>query len=105
MFMSDNPVLDFNSATTAEEVLAAIGTHGSALLDTDSQAEYAFIPDGSGRQTAIADGILEIKKFFGEFTEETLAAALDHQVSVEYNKYVFITDINTARGEDAAGSG
>jgi Ca2+-binding RTX toxin-like protein len=100
--MSANPVLDFNSATTATEVLEAIAAHNAALLDTASQAEYALIPNGSGRQTAVADGILEIKKFFGDFTAETLAAALDHQVNVEYNKYVFITDINTARGEEAA---
>ncbi|MBB3019580.1 VCBS repeat-containing protein [Microvirga lupini] len=98
-----DPVYAFNSATTASEILAAIATHAAYLLDDNSQAEYAYIPSSSGRQTAVADGILEIKKFFGEFASETdLIKAVDHQVSVEYNKQVFIDDINAARGENAA---
>lgn len=102
MFMSENPVLDFNSATTAEQVLAAITEHKATLLDNAGQAEYAYIPSPSGRQTAVADGILEIRTYFGDFTEATLAQAVAHQVNVEYNKQVFIDDINTARGDEAA---
>jgi Ca2+-binding RTX toxin-like protein len=86
----------FNEATTADEILAAIKTHGADLLSLESQGEYATIPGPSGRQTAIATGLLEIKKFFGDFTEETLPTALAHQVSVEYNKYVFIQAIDNA---------
>jgi VCBS repeat-containing protein len=93
-----DPVYAFNSATTADEMLAAIKAHYEALLDPDSELEFEGIPDGSGRQKAIADGVLEIKKFFGEFTSpEEAVEALDQQVSVEYNKYVLIQEVDAAR--------
>ncbi|MBB4039986.1 VCBS repeat-containing protein [Microvirga flocculans] len=90
----------FNSATTSAEILAAISVHGAALMSDEAEAQYAAIPDGSGRQKAVADGLLEIKKYFGDFASAgDLTTALEHQVSVEYNKYVFIQAIDNAADE------
>jgi VCBS repeat-containing protein len=83
-------------------MVAALKANYVALLDDASEDEFEFIPNDSGRQKAVAIGVLEIKKFFGEFTSEAdLIKAVDHQVSVEYNKYVFIQAIDNA-GDVAA---
>lgn len=95
-----DPVYAFNSATTADEMLAAIKAHYETLLDDTT--DFDGIPDGSGRQKAVASGVVEIKTFFGDFASaEEATEALAHQASVEYNKYVFIQAIDNAA--DAAG--
>jgi Ca2+-binding RTX toxin-like protein len=97
-----DPVYAFNSAATTDEMVTAIKDNYEALLDDASEDEFEFIPNDSGRQKAVANGVIEIKKYFGEFASEAdLIKALDHQVSVEYNKYKFIQAIDDAADVDA----
>ena len=87
----------FNSAISTADVIAAIKLHGESLLDAGTLAHFQAIPDPSGRLNAVADGILEIRKFFGPFASEaTVETAVELHIETEYNKLMFIRAVDSA---------
>ncbi len=92
-----DPIYAFNSAISTADALAAIVEHGEDFLDATVFDKFEDIPNPSGRINAVADGVLEIRKFFGPFDSvPELEAAVKLHIETEYNKLMFIRAVDTA---------
>ncbi|MBM6594153.1 Ig-like domain-containing protein [Microvirga pudoricolor] len=106
---SDDAIIEiFNDATeqatssNVANLMAVIDEFAVSLLDTDAYALYQQLPDGGGRQKAVALGVDEIKELFGAFASVSdIKAALSLHVETEFNKQAFITSLDGAADEDA----
>jgi VCBS repeat-containing protein len=101
---TDAELLAIFNAAVAEDadigtLIGVIEAHAAEILEADDLANYDALPDGGGRQGAVADGVKEIAELFGDFTFTTVAdikAALTLHVTMEFNKQSFIQALDGA---------
>ncbi|MET0529757.1 MAG: Ig-like domain-containing protein [Microvirga sp.] len=97
--LDDSAILAAFNDTTATDaaILEAIDTYAASLFSDGNDVLFNELPDGAGRQKAIALGLKEVARLFGGYeTVEEIKAELAHQITVEYAKYQFIIAIDNA---------
>jgi hypothetical protein len=95
--MSDAIVEAFNDAGTWNDVLTAIQSNATALLDDLYPWKFSFLVTDADRKQALGLSINEIKTLFGNFTSfSKVEAVVKRQIDVEFAKYEFVLTFDTA---------
>ena len=94
-------VIAINGAATPEATLAAIKQYANVLMGADAAGAFAMLPDGGGRQLAIALGLKEHIQLFGNFSSlSQVRTTLEFHTETEFGKFAFIRDVQGATTVD-----